>query len=52
MDQQSICLFLAMKELSAEEIHNELVTVVGLDVIGDSVVARYFAAVPVSGEFR
>jgi hypothetical protein len=30
-----------MKELSAREVHNELVAVLGLDVIGGSTVARY-----------
>jgi hypothetical protein len=34
MDQRSICLFLAMKRLSAQAIDNELVAVLGLDAIG------------------
>jgi hypothetical protein len=41
MDQRSICLFLAMKGLSAREVHSELVAVLGLDVIGYSTVTRY-----------
>jgi hypothetical protein len=41
MDQRSICLFLAMKRLSAREVHNELVAVLGLDAIGYSTVTRY-----------
>jgi hypothetical protein len=41
MDQRSICLFLAMKRLSAREVHNELVAVLGLDAIGSSTVTRY-----------
>jgi hypothetical protein len=34
MDQRSICLFLAMKRLSAQAISNELVAVFGPDAIG------------------
>jgi hypothetical protein len=34
MDQRSICLFLAMKRLSAEAFSNELVAVLGPDAIG------------------
>jgi hypothetical protein len=41
MDQRSICLFPAMKGLSATEVHSELVAVLGLDVIGSSTVTRY-----------
>jgi hypothetical protein len=41
MDQRSICLFLAMKRLSAQTIYNELVAVLGLDVIGHSMVTNY-----------
>jgi hypothetical protein len=33
MDQSSICLFLALKKLSARAVHNELNTVFGADVI-------------------
>jgi hypothetical protein len=33
MDQRSICLFLAMKGLSARDVHNELVAVLGPDAI-------------------
>jgi hypothetical protein len=33
MDQQSIVLFLAMKSLSARDIHDELVTVLDSDAI-------------------
>jgi hypothetical protein len=40
MDQRSICLFLAMKGLSAREVHSELVPVLGFDVIGSSAVTR------------
>jgi hypothetical protein len=41
MDQRSICLFLAMKRLSAQAIDNELVAVFGPDAIGDSTVTNY-----------
>jgi transposase len=41
MDQQSICLFLAMTRLSAQAIYNELVAVLGRDVIDYSMVANY-----------
>jgi hypothetical protein len=41
MDQPSICLFLALKGLSARDVHIELVAVLGLDVIGSSTVTRY-----------
>jgi hypothetical protein len=41
MDQRSIWLFLTMKGFSAREIHNELVAVLGLDLIGSLTVIRY-----------
>jgi histone-lysine N-methyltransferase SETMAR len=41
MDQHSICLFLAMKGLSAQKIHSELVAVLGADAIGYSTITRY-----------
>jgi hypothetical protein len=41
MDQQSICLFLAMKRLSAQAIYNELVAVLSPDAIGSSTVTNY-----------
>jgi hypothetical protein len=41
MDPRSICLFLAMKGFSAKEVHSELVAVLGLDVIGSSILTRY-----------
>jgi hypothetical protein len=41
MDSGSICPFLAIKGLSARQVHNDLVAVLGLDVIGDSTVTRY-----------
>jgi hypothetical protein len=41
MDQRSICLFLAIKGLSAREVRIELVAVLGLDVIGSSTITRY-----------
>jgi hypothetical protein len=41
MDQRSIILFLAMKSLSARDIHNELVAVLGFDAVGDSTVTKY-----------
>jgi hypothetical protein len=40
MDQRSICLFLAMKGLSAREVDNELVAVLGLDAIAYSTVTK------------
>jgi hypothetical protein len=41
MDQRSICLFLVMKQLSAQTIYNELVAVLGPDAIGYSTVINY-----------
>jgi hypothetical protein len=41
MDRSLICLFLAMKGLSATEAHSELVVVLGLGVIGSSTLAEY-----------
>jgi transposase len=38
MDQQSICMFVVMKRVSAQAIDNELVAVLGPDVIGYSTV--------------
>jgi hypothetical protein len=38
MDLRSICLFLAMKGLSARYVHDELVAVLGPDAIADSTV--------------
>jgi hypothetical protein len=40
-DQRSICLFLAMKRLSAQATYNELVAVLGPDAIGYSAVTNY-----------
>jgi hypothetical protein len=33
MDQRSICLFLAVKRLSAQAIHNELVAAIGYSTV-------------------
>jgi hypothetical protein len=41
MDQRSICLFLAMRRLSAQAIYKELVAVLGRDAIGYSTVTNY-----------
>jgi hypothetical protein len=41
MDQQSICLFLAMKRLSAQAIYSEPVAVPGRDAVGYSTVTNY-----------
>jgi hypothetical protein len=41
MGQRSICLFLAMKRLSAQASYNELVAVLGPDAIGDFTVTNY-----------
>jgi hypothetical protein len=40
MDQRSISLFLAIKEPSAQAIHNNLVTVLGPDAIAYSTVTK------------
>jgi hypothetical protein len=40
MDQRSTCAFLAIKGLSAQAIHNELVDVLGPDMIAYSTVAK------------
>jgi hypothetical protein len=41
MEQRSICLFLAMKRLSAQAISNEVVAVLCPDAIGSSTVTKY-----------
>jgi hypothetical protein len=41
MDQRSIWLFLARKELSALGIHNELVAVLGLEALAYSTISKY-----------
>jgi hypothetical protein len=41
MDQKSICSILARKGLSARDIHDELVVVLGLDAIADSTIINY-----------
>jgi hypothetical protein len=41
MDQRSICLFLATKQLSAQAIDNDLVAVLSPDAIGYSTVTSY-----------
>jgi hypothetical protein len=41
MDQRSICLFLAMKRLSAQAISNELIAMLGPDLMGHSTVTNY-----------
>jgi hypothetical protein len=41
MDQRPIVLFLSMKGLSAQDIHGELVAVLGFDAIGYSTVTMY-----------
>jgi transcriptional regulator of acetoin/glycerol metabolism len=46
MDQRSICLFLAIKQLLAQAIDNELVAVLGPDAIGYSTVTNYLRHFP------
>jgi hypothetical protein len=41
MDQHSVCLFLAMKGLSANDIHSELVAVLGPEALAYSTVTKY-----------
>jgi hypothetical protein len=41
MNQRSICLFLALKELSATAIDNKLTAVLGADAITYSTVTKY-----------
>jgi hypothetical protein len=41
MDQPSICLFLAMEGLSARDVHNKLVAMLGPDAIVYSTVTSY-----------
>jgi hypothetical protein len=41
MDQRSIALFLAMKDLSARAVHDELVAVLASDAIAYSTVTKY-----------
>jgi hypothetical protein len=41
MDQRSICAFFAIKELSAQIIHNELANVLDLDAIAYLTVIKY-----------
>jgi hypothetical protein len=44
MDQRSICLYLNRKGLSAHAIHDELVQVIGSDVVAYSTVTFYLRA--------
>jgi hypothetical protein len=44
MDQRTICLYLNTKGLSAQAIHDELVQVLGSDVIAYSTVIFYLGA--------
>jgi hypothetical protein len=41
MDQKSICLFLALKELSAPAVYNEFTIVFGADAIAYSTITKY-----------
>jgi hypothetical protein len=41
MDERSIAPYLSMKRLSAELIHQELVDMIGLEVIADSTLTWY-----------
>jgi hypothetical protein len=41
MGERSICLFLALKELSARTIDNKLIVVLGADAIASSTVTMY-----------
>jgi hypothetical protein len=41
MDQRSICLFLALKGLSALAVDNKLPAVFGADEIADSTITKY-----------
>jgi hypothetical protein len=40
MDQRSICLFLALKRLSARPVDNELTVVLGADAIAYSIIIK------------
>jgi hypothetical protein len=42
MDQRSICLFLALKGLSARTVYNELTAALGADAIAYSAGTKYF----------
>jgi hypothetical protein len=44
MDQRTICLYLNIKGLSPQVIHDELVQILGLDAIAYSKVASYLRA--------
>jgi hypothetical protein len=44
MDQRTICLYLNRKGLSAKKIHDELVQVLGFDIIAYSTVTPYLGA--------
>jgi hypothetical protein len=51
MDQRSICVFLAIKGVSAQAIHSELVAMLGSDAIASSTATKYprqwqFPAIP------
>jgi hypothetical protein len=46
MDQRSICLFLAMKQLLTQAISNELGAVLASDAIGCSTVINYLVNDP------
>jgi hypothetical protein len=41
MDQRSVCLFLALKGLSAQAVDNELAAVLGANAIAYSTVTKY-----------
>jgi hypothetical protein len=41
MDQRSICPFPDRKRLSARDIHNELVAILGLDAMAYSAITKY-----------
>jgi hypothetical protein len=41
MEQRSVCLFLALKGLSAQAIHHKLTAVLGPDAIADSTLTKY-----------
>jgi hypothetical protein len=52
MNQRSICLFLAVKRLSAQAIYNELVVVLDPNAIGYSTLPNYIRQRHIPSTFR
>jgi hypothetical protein len=49
MDQKPIVLYLRMKEMALDAIHNDLVRTLGKDAVAYSTVTKYARSAPFSG---